>query len=234
MQLNKFLAHSGLCSRRNAALLIKEGRVKVNGKTVIEPGYAVTEKDSVTANGKKVTIESKLYIIINKPKGYIATVSDDKGRQTVLDLLSDNIKKRVYPVGRLDRDTTGLLLLTNDGELTQRLAHPKYQVQKTYVALLDRELESEDMLKIKAGRRLSDGQVRVDSINFLPHKGRNHVSVSLHSGKYRVIRRLFESVGYTVISLDRIKFASITKSGLQQGTWRFLTIGELKKLKGDQ
>ncbi len=233
MQLNKFLSHSGLCSRRNAVLLIREGRVKVNGKTVIEPGFQVTEKDSVTANGKKVTIESKLYIVINKPKGYIATVSDDKGRLTVLDLLSDNIKKRVYPVGRLDRDTTGLLLLTNDGELTQHLAHPKYQVQKTYVALLDKELEAEDMLKIKTGIRLSDGLVKVDSVNFLSHKGRNHVSVSLHSGKYRVIRRLFESLGYNVISLDRIKFASITKSGLQQGMWRFLRIGEIKKLKGE-
>lgn len=233
MQLNKFLAHTGACSRRNAVELIKEGKVKVNGVKIMEPGHQVTDRDVVTLSGKRVKIESKLYILLNKPKGFVTTTADEKGRQTVLDLLDSNIRHRVYPVGRLDKDTTGILLLTNDGELTQKLAHPKYEVQKTYNILLDKPLENDDMQKIREGIKLEDGIVLVDSINFILHKRANHVRVTLHSGKYRVIRRLFERIGYNVIELDRIKFASLTKNDVHRGMWRFLRASEVKLLKGE-
>lgn len=232
MHLNKFLAHTGTCSRRNAVELIKSGKVKVNGVKVLEPAHQVHEEmDIVTVNSKRVKIESKLYILLNKPKGYVTTVSDDKGRQTVLDLLGSDIRQRVYPVGRLDRETTGILLLTNDGELTQKLAHPKYEIQKTYIALLDKPLAITDMERIKEGIRLDDSLIHIDSISYLPNKQNNHVRVALHSGKYRVIRRIFEKVGYNVIDLDRVKFASITKEDVHRGMWRFLRVGEIKKLK---
>lgn len=230
MQLNKFLAHTGTCSRRNAVELIKDGKVKVNGVKIMEPGHKVTEQDVVTVSGKRVKIESKLYILLNKPKGYVTTVSDEKGRQTVLDLIDTNIRQRVYPIGRLDRETTGVLLLTNDGELTQKLAHPKYEISKTYIAVLNKPLDPADMQKIKDGIQLEDGFVHIDSINYVPNKRYNSIRIGLHSGKYRVIRRLFERVGYEVIELDRVKFAGITKDDVRCGMWRFLRQSEVKLL----
>lgn len=231
MQLNKFLAHTGVSSRRNAVELIKSGKVTVNGHIVTEPGYRVKETDMVKVDGKKIKVETKIYILLNKPEGYITTVSDEKGRQTVLDLVKPEIKQRVYPVGRLDRETTGVLLLTNDGELAQKLAHPKYEIKKTYQVILDKSLTYPDLQKIKEGIRLRDGMVRVDHVGFAPNKRENVVRVTLHSGKNRIVRRIFESLGYNVLELDRTKFAGITKERVRCGMWRFLTAGEVKLLR---
>ncbi len=231
MQLNKFLAHAGVCSRRNAVELIKKGLVRVNGTLIKEPGYAVSEKDTVTVRGKKVLVERKLYFILNKPRGYITTTSDEKGRQTVMDLMGSSYKERLYPVGRLDRNTTGILLLTNDGALAQQLAHPRYQVQKIYHVMLDKPFTESDRKKIIAGVRLRDGKVTVDRISHALGPKKNQVRVTLHSGKYRVVRRLFEALRYAIKKLDRVQYARISKRGLPVGVWRKLNQKEIKYLK---
>lgn len=230
--LNVFLAYAGIASRRKAAELIKDGVVKVNGKVETNPAYRVQEDDAVKVRNKLIAREGKIYIVMNKPLGIVTTVSDEKGRRTVIDLLGNKVKERVYPVGRLDYNTTGLLLLTNDGELTQRLAHPKYEVAKEYAVTLHKTLLEKDRKDLKKGVRLKDGsRIKVDGMSPTYGAEKNMVRVTLHSGKYRVIRRLFESLGYFVDKLDRISYGGISKRGLPVGHWRFLTLKEIDNLR---
>ncbi len=231
MQLNKYLAQAGICSRRKAVELIKQGLVRVNGTIVTEPAYEVAQKDLVMVGKKRVMQEEKKYVLLNKPKGYITTVSDEKGRRTVMDLLGKSIKQRLYPIGRLDINTTGVLLLTNDGELAQRLSHPRYTVAKVYHATLDRALDERNRKSIQAGIRLSDGRAKVDAISMPFGVKKNQVRVTLHSGRYRIVRRIFEHLGYQVRKLDRVRYAHLDKKGLPVGMWRMLSRKELAQLK---
>lgn len=225
--LNKYLAHAGIDSRRKTVDLIKNGMIRVNGKIITDPSYKVIQKDHVKVGNKLVATENRIYILLNKPSGFVTTVSDDKRRPTVMSLIDMKGKARLYPVGRLDRDTTGLLLITNDGELTQRLAHPSHEVQKVYRILLDKTLEHEHLEEIKAGVRLSDGRVYVDHVAPMHGTHGRAVTVTLHSGRYRVVRRLFEHFGYVVKALDRSKFSKLTQYGLTVGNWRHLTAEEI-------
>lgn len=231
MQLNKFLAHAGVCSRRQAAEYIKDGRVTVNGIVVNEPGYRVNPKDIVLCEGKEVQTERLVYILLNKPKDYITTLSDERGRKTVIDLIKAEVTERVYPVGRLDRNTTGLLVLTNDGELAQKLAHPKHEVYKIYHVTLDAALTQNDIQRITKGVELEDGIAVIDDISRVPGQSKKQVYVALHSGKNRIVRRLFEHLGYEVTALDRVEYAGLTKARLARGNWRYLTLSEIKSLK---
>ncbi|HRN77616.1 MAG TPA: pseudouridine synthase [Candidatus Dependentiae bacterium] len=231
--LNKYIAQAGLCSRRKAIDLIKAGRVTINNRVVKEPGYRVLPSDRVAVEGQILARErSNVYILLNKPKDYVTTLSDERGRKTVIDLLKPEVTERVYPVGRLDRNTTGVLLLTNDGDLANQLAHPKYQVQKIYKVTVDFVVKPSDIQKLKQGIQLEDGQVVVDEAQYVPRERKNNVYVALHSGKYRVVRRLFEALGYEVDKLDRVQFAGLTKKGLRVGEWRYLTPEEVRELKG--
>lgn len=231
MQLNKFLAHAAVASRRKAVELIKQGLVYVNNKVVKEPGYVVQEHDIVTVQGKRVSVQEPLYILLNKPAGYITTTSDEEGRATVMDLLGKSFKERLYPVGRLDRNTTGLLLLTNDGALSNQLAHPRNEVTKVYQVILDKTLQEQDRQRIIKGIRLEDGIVDVDRISHPLGPQKNSVRLTLHSGKYRVVRRLFEALGYRVKKLDRVAYAMLSKRGLPLGLWRRLSKKEINSLK---
>ncbi len=211
MPLNKYIAHCDICSRRDAVVLIKDGKVTVNGELVTEPGHKVTLEDIVTLNGKELIVQKNLvYILMNKPKGFITTTDDPKGRRTVMEMLENHIEERVFPVGRLDRNTTGLLLLTNDGELAQKLAHPKYDIRKVYKATLDKNLSKADFDKIMEGVVLEDGQAKVDELEYLEEK--NEIGMEIHSGKNRIVRRIFESLGYEVVKLDRVMYAGLTKN----------------------
>lgn len=230
MPLNKYIAQAGYCSRRKAVELIKDKKVLVNDIVVTEPGYKVAPKDVVVVKGARLKKEVSVYILLNKPKNCVSTVSDERGRATVLDAIAGATRKRVYPVGRLDRNTTGLLLLTNDGALAQRLAHPRHQVQKVYHVMLERTVTQKDMQAIRKGVQLDDGEVHVDDIVYLlPSKKK--VKVVVHSGKYRIIRRLFEHMGYTVGALDRVQYAHFTKRGLPRGAWRLVSEHEIEKLR---
>lgn len=228
--LNKYLSNAGACSRRQAAEYIKAGKVKVNGVVIKEPWYSVSPSDSVELNDQFVVADKKIYILLNKPKDYVTTVSDPSGRRTVIDLIQAATTKRIYPVGRLDRATTGLLLLTNDGQLTQKLAHPKNEVKKVYVVLLDRPFKFQDLQTLHSGIHLKDGIVNVDRAAYVADK-KNQIRVQLHSGKNRIVRRMFEHFGYQVIKLDRINYAGLTKRGLPVGKWRLLTSNEIQSLK---
>ncbi|HEV2601736.1 MAG TPA: pseudouridine synthase [Candidatus Babeliales bacterium] len=229
--LNKYIAHAGVCSRREAVELIKQGSVKVNGVIITEPSYIVQPKDFVKVGSKGVRPEQKVYVLLNKPTGYVTTVEDEQGRRTVADLVRDVGRKlRLYPVGRLDRDTTGLLIMTNDGALTQKLSHPKNHVQKKYSVVLDKPFPVEDLKKLKEGVTLIDGRAYVDAISYGESKRNNVVKIVLHSGKNRIVRRMFEHLGYRVMQLDRINYAGVTKQGLMQGRWRFLEPEELASL----
>lgn len=228
--LSKYIAQAGIASRRAVVELIKEGYVKVNGKVIKEPGYKLKETDKVTYLDKPITTDKKIYILLNKPVGYITTVSDERDRKTVLDLVRSATSARIYPVGRLDRDTSGLLLLTNDGNLAQKLAHPRYEMQKTYIVTLDRLLIKEDFDEIRKGIHLKDGFIKVDSIHFLLQQKKNRVKVIIHSGKNRIVRRIFEFFGYRVAKLDRVTYAGLTKKGLAVGSWRHLSEDEIKEL----
>ena len=231
MSLSKYLALSGVASRRASTQLVKDGLVTVNGQIVKEPGYKLKSSDTVLVQGKTATVkQQKVYILLNKPKDYITTLADERDRKTVKDLLGDQ-GMRVYPVGRLDRNTTGLLLMTNDGDLAQKLAHPKYEVTKVYQVTLDMPLKSSDLEHVRAGIELEDGFIKVDDIRYVPQMPRNQVRITLHSGKYRVVRRLFEHIGYEVIGLDRISYAGLTKKNLLVGKWRHLTEPEIIMLK---
>lgn len=228
--LSKYLAQAGVASRRAVVGLIEDGYVKVNGKVIKEPGYKIKESDRITYLDKPIALDTKVYLLLNKPVGYITTVADEKDRKTVIDLVKAATKARIYPVGRLDRDTSGLLLMTNDGNLAQKLAHPRYQVQKTYMVTLDRLVTKEDFDEIRKGIALKDGFIKVDSIHFLLQQKKNRVKVVIHSGKNRIVRRIFEFFGYRVAGLDRIAYAGLTKKGLRVGQWRHLTKDEIKEL----
>lgn len=232
MPLNKYIAHCGICSRREAAELVKQGKVKVNDAVVTEPGYKLESSDVVKFGGKTLyPARNLVYILLNKPKDTITTASDTHGRKTVLDLVGKATKERIYPVGRLDRNTTGVLLITNDGELTQKLTHPSHEVKKTYEVKLDRPLAKNDYDRILAGVTLEDGPVPVDALGYADAKDRSVVGIELHSGKNRVVRRLFESLGYEVKGLDRVMFANLTKKNVDRGKWRHLTEKEVRLLK---
>ncbi|HYV93513.1 MAG TPA: pseudouridine synthase [Chitinophagales bacterium] len=234
IQLNKFLSTAGIASRRSCAELIKEGNVKVNNKVITEPGYRVQPTDAVFFKGKKISFGDsgrKHYILLNKPKDIITTVSDERGRTTVMELIAKATSERVYPVGRLDRNTTGVLLLTNDGDLAQRLSHPSSRIKKVYQVTLDKELSIDDMRKVAEGIELEDGVAAVDEIAYAHPDDNRIVGIELHSGKNRIVRRIFEYLGYQVTKLDRVMYAGLTKKNLQRGKWRFLKPDEINLLK---
>jgi len=231
MPLNKYLSFAGICSRRKAVEFIKAGLVKVNGEVVKIPERRVADDDKVQFKNKLIVPDKKIYVLLNKPKDYVTTLSDQQDRKTVMDLVGGATKKRIYPVGRLDRATTGLLLITNDGQLTQKLAHPKYEVKKVYAVVLNRPLKFDDLKQIHDGVKLKDGATKVDRIHHVVGKSKTHVKVELHSGKNRIVRRLFEHFGYGVVKLDRINYAGLTKRGIKLGQWRLLTSAEIKQLK---
>jgi 23S rRNA pseudouridine2605 synthase len=232
MRLNKYLAHSGLCSRRQAAEYVKAGDVTVNGEKVTEPGYQLQAGDKVTYKGQPVKpLQRLVYVLLNKPKDVITTVSDEKGRRTVIDMLGDAVPERVFPVGRLDRDTTGLLLLTNDGDLAKKLTHPKHRVPKIYQATLDKALTKAHLEKIRAGVELEDGPAQVDWINYLEEDRKDVLSLEIHHGRNRIVRRIFEHFGYEVKKLDRNYLAGLTKKDLPRGYFRYLTEREIIMLK---
>ena len=232
MPLNKFIAHCGICSRRDAADLIKEGKVKVNNETITEPGHKVSAKDEIKANGKKVFLAKNLvYILLNKPKDYITTTEDPQKRKTVLDLIRRATDERIYPVGRLDRNTSGVLLLTNDGELAQKLTHPSNEIKKVYAVTLDKPLDKNDFDQILKGVTLEDGQASVDVLAYADNKDKTQIGVEIHSGRNRIVRRIFEHLGYDVRNLDRVTFAGLTKKNIERGKWRFLSEKEVRDLK---
>lgn len=232
MPLNKFVAHCGVCSRRDAVTIIKEGKVKVNGEVVKEPAHKVTERDEVQFNGKKLFVSKNLvYILLNKPKDYITTTDDPQGRKTVLQLTKMATTERIYPVGRLDRNTSGVLLLTNDGELTQKLSHPSYNITKVYEAKLDKSLTKHDFDKILNGVKLEDGEIKADSLAYADAKDKSVIGIEIHSGRNRIVRRIFEHLGYDVKGLDRVMYATLTKKNVERGKWRFLSEKEIRLLK---
>ncbi len=232
MPLNKFIAHAGICARREAALLVKDGNVKVNGELVTEPGHRVSSKDEIRVNGKRIFLAKNLiYILLNKPKDYLTTTNDPQNRKTVIDLVGQNSGERVYPVGRLDRNTSGVLLLTNDGELAQQLTHPSHEVKKIYAVTLDKPLEKADFEKILKGVVLEDGVAPVDVLAYSDSKDKTQIGVEIHSGRNRIVRRIFESLGYQVKNLDRVMFAGLTKKNVDRGKWRFLSEKEVRDLK---
>ncbi|WP_242696245.1 pseudouridine synthase [Longitalea luteola] len=232
MPLNKFIAHAGICSRRDAADLVKAGKVIVNGEKIIEPGHKVTDKDDIKVNGKKLFIRRNLvYILINKPKDYITTTEDPQGRKTVLDIIRNATEERVYPIGRLDRNTTGVLLLTNDGELAQKLSHPSYEIKKIYEVKLDKPLIKKDFDTIVNGITLEDGFIAPDSLAYADPKDKSVIGIEIHSGRNRIVRRIFEHMGYDVRNLDRVMYANLTKKNVDRGKWRFLTEKEVRLLK---
>ncbi len=231
LRLNKFIANSGECSRREADARIAEGRVTVNGEVVTEVGTKVNLKDKVCMDGVLLQPESKVYLVLNKPKDFVTTLDDPMGRKTVIDLIKHACTERVYPVGRLDRMTTGVLLFTNDGDLTKRLTHPSYNKKKIYHVFLDREISQEELDMIAKGLELEDGFIKSDAISFADPKDKKQVGIEIHSGKNRIVRRIFEHLGYKVEKLDRVFFAGITKKNIPRGKWRFLTAEEVRMLK---
>jgi len=231
VRLNKYIANSGICSRREADELIKAGVVMVNGKIVTELGTKVSRSDKVQYDNQVIRNERLVYVLLNKPKGYITTTDDPFDRKTVMALVSDACKERIYPVGRLDRNTTGLLMLTNDGDLAKKLTHPKHNVRKVYHVELDKALSKADMVKISKGVELEDGIARVDDIAYEEGASKREVGIELHLGKNRIVRRIFESLGYEVVKLDRVIFAGLTKKDLPRGKWRFITEHELNYLR---
>jgi len=231
IRLNRYLAMSGICSRRQADSYIADGLVSVNGKTVTELGVKVLPGDVVKFNGEKVSAEKKVYILLNKPKDYITTAKDEQGRKTVYNLIKEACRERVFPVGRLDRNSLGVLLLTNDGELASRLSHPKYMKKKVYHVFLDKNLKPSDFEKILTGITLDDGFIKADELSYVHPEKRSEVGIEIHSGRNRIVRRIFEHLGYKVIKLDRVLFAGLTKKNLPRGKWRFLTENEINMLK---
>lgn len=232
MPLNKFLAHAGVCSRRDAADIVKSGKVLVNGAKIVEPGFKVSEKDDIKYMGKTLTAKKNLvYLLINKPKDYITTTEDPQGRKTVLDIVKNATTERVYPIGRLDRNTTGVLLLTNDGELAQKLSHPSYEVKKIYEVTLDKQLTKAHFDQIMNGITLEDGFVAPDVLAWPDPKNKHILGIEIHSGRNRIVRRIFEFLGYDVKNLDRVMYANLTKKNVDRGKWRFLSEKEVRLLK---
>lgn len=232
MPLNKFLAHCGISSRREAVELISAGKVKVNGTIATEPGYKVQPTDEIVFNNKKLFVTKNLvYILLNKPKDYITTTDDPQGRKTVLQLIQKATEERVYPIGRLDRNTSGVLLLTNDGDLTQKLSHPGYEIKKIYEVKLDKILSKADFDKIMNGLVLEDGPVQVDGLAYADSKDKSIIGIEIHSGRNRIVRRIFEHLGYDVKGLDRVMYAGLTKKNVERSKWRFLSEKEIRLLK---
>ncbi len=230
VRLNKFIANSGVCSRREADNFILAGVVTVNGEVVTELGTKVNITDDIRFNGERLKGEAKVYIVMNKPKGYVTTASDPHADKTVMDLLK-GCEARVFPVGRLDKNTTGVLMFTNDGEMAEKLTHPSYDKKKIYQVTLDNKLSQEDFDKIVSGVTLSDGEIAADELEYIDADDHRKLGIEIHSGKNRIVRRIFESLGYEVKALDRVYFAGLTKKGIKRGNWRFLTEGEANILK---
>ena len=231
IRLNKFMANAGICSRRVADEYIQKGLVKVNGEVATELGMKITPKDIVEYNGEIVTTEKKCYILLNKPKDCVTTSDDPNGRKTVMDLVKGACEERIYPVGRLDRNTTGVLLLTNDGDLAAKLAHPQYVKKKIYQVWTDKPISEEDMQHIADGVELDDGPIHADAVSYVSPTDRKQAGIEIHSGRNRVVRRIFEALGYHVVKLDRVYFAGLTKKNLPRGRWRYLTQEEVNFLK---
>ena len=231
IRLNKFLANAGVCSRREADEFITAGVVSVNGEVVTELGTKIKRGDEVKFHDQTVSIERKIYVLLNKPKDTVTTSDDPQARRTVMDLVKGACDERIYPVGRLDRNTTGVLLLTNDGDLASKLTHPKYLKKKIYHVHLDKNLTKADMEQIAAGIQLDDGEIHADAISYTDDVKKDDVGIEIHSGKNRIVRRIFESLGYKVMKLDRVYFAGLTKKGLRRGEWRYLTEQEVNFLR---
>ena len=231
IRLNKYIANSGVCSRREADNLILAGVVTVNGEVVTELGTKVNiNTDDIRFNGERLKGETKVYIVMNKPRGYVTTASDPHADKTVMDLLK-GCPSRVFPVGRLDKNTTGVLMFTNDGEIAEKLTHPSYDKKKIYQVSLDSKLKREDFEKILSGVELSDGMIAADELEYIEEDDHRKLGIEIHSGKNRIVRRIFESLGYEVKALDRVYFAGLTKKGLKRGEWRYLTEGETNLLR---
>jgi 23S rRNA pseudouridine2605 synthase len=231
IRLNKFISNSGICSRREADTYIEHGSVTVNGNLVTEMGYKVQANDDVRFDGSSITPEKKKYVLLNKPKNYITTMDDERGRKTVMDLISNAANERIYPVGRLDRMTTGLLLFTNDGELAKKLTHPKHDVKKLYHASLDKKLDLKDLQKLRGEVVIEGKKVFIDAISYVEGQTKTEIGIEIHSGRNRIVRKIFEHVGYKVVKLDRVLFAGLTKKNLPRGRWRELTNQELANLQ---
>ena len=231
LRLNKFLANAGICSRREADEFIQAGVVTVNGEVVTELGTKVLRTDEVKFHDQPVTIEKKVYVLLNKPKDYVTTSDDPQQRKTVMDLVKNACPERIYPVGRLDRNTTGVLLLTNDGDLASKLTHPKYLKKKIYHVYLDKNVTAHDLQQIAEGIQLEDGEIKADDVQYAHPTDKKQVGIEIHSGKNRIVRRIFESLGYRVQKLDRVQFAGLTKKNLKRGDWRYLTEEEVDRLR---
>ena len=231
IRLNKYLANAGVCSRREADEFIQAGVVTVNGEVVTELGTKVMRTDEVKFHDQPVTLEKKVYVLLNKPKDYVTTSDDPQQRKTVMDLVQNVCPERIYPVGRLDRNTTGVLLLTNDGDLASKLTHPKFLKKKVYHVYLDKNVTAHDMQQIATGIQLEDGEIKADAIEYASDTDKSQVGIEIHSGKNRIVRRIFESLGYRVVKLDRVQFAGLTKKNLRRGDWRFLTEKEVEMLR---
>ena len=231
IRLNKYLSNAGICSRREADVLIQTGVVTVNGEIITELGYKVKPGDSVQYDGETINAETKRYVLLNKPKGFITTMDDPMGRKTVMSLVRKACRERIYPVGRLDRDTTGLLLFTNDGDMAKKLTHPRFQAKKIYHVELNKSVSREDLEKLMKGVDLEDGRTRFDVADFVKDGSAREIGVELHSGKNRIVRRMFEALGYDVVKLDRVQFAGLTKKDLPRGMFRHLTENEVSFLK---
>ena len=232
MPLNKFISHCGVSSRREAIPYIRDGKVTVNGNVVTEPGYKIVSTDVVIYNGKKLFVtKNRVYILLNKPKDYITTTDDPQGRKTVLDLIKHATTERVYPVGRLDRNTSGVLLFTNDGELTQKLTHPSFGIKKVYEVRLDKPLTKADFDKIVKGIKLEDGEIHADVLAYADSRDKSIIGIEIHSGRNRIVRRIFEHLGYDVKGLDRVMYAGLTKKNVDRAKWRYLSEKEIRVLK---
>jgi len=231
IRLNKYISNSGICSRREADTYIEHGSVTVNGKLVTEMGYKVQENDDVRFDGTSISPEQKKYVLLNKPKNYITTMDDERGRKTVMDLVANAANERIYPVGRLDRMTTGLLLFTNDGELAKKLTHPKHDVKKLYHASLDKKLSLKDLDKLRGDVIIEGRKVFIDAVSYVEGQNKTEIGIEIHSGRNRIVRKIFEHVGYKVVKLDRVLFAGLTKKNLPRGRWRELTNQELANLQ---
>ena len=231
LRLNKFLANAGICSRREADEFIQAGVVTVNGEVVTELGTKILRTDEVMFHDQPVKIEKKVYVLLNKPKDYVTTSDDPQQRKTVMDLVKNACPERIYPVGRLDRNTTGVLLLTNDGDLASKLTHPKYLKKKIYHVYLDKNVTAHDLQQISEGIQLEDGEIKADDVQYAHPTDKKQVGIEIHSGKNRIVRRIFESLGYRVQKLDRVQFAGLTKKNLKRGDWRYLTEEEVDRLR---
>ena len=231
LRLNKFLANAGVCSRREADEFIQAGVVTVNGEVVTELGTKILRTDEVKFHDAPVSLEKKVYVLLNKPKDYVTTSDDPQQRKTVMDLVKDVCPERIYPVGRLDRNTTGVLLLTNDGDLASKLTHPKFLKKKVYHVHLDKNITAHDLQQIRDGITLDDGEIKADAVDYADERDKSQVGIEIHSGKNRIVRRIFENLGYRVTKLDRVQFAGLTKKNLRRGDWRFLTEKEVDMLR---